>query len=386
MNRLTVALLAALEALIIAAVGIGVALVPLAVLWGVQFHLGVDFGVFWRAAADIWLLGHGVDLTVTLPASIAAQLGIASAAAPFTISIAALGFAFLVAIAAFRTGVRAADSAYPLTGVLVAIGVYGAIATGVTLTAGAAGAVPVVWQGIVLPVVVFGIGAAAGAAWTEWGELRPDTPRARTIAASVRGGLAATAMVLGAAAALVAVLIAVNYGRIIGLYEGLQSGALGGTVITAGELAFLPNAVVWAASWLIGPGFAIGTGSSVSPLGTELGPIPSIPLLGILPGPQLAIAFAGILVPVLSGFFAARLVRTDPRDGEGSTGRSVLVGVGIGVVAGVALGLVAWWSSGAIGPGRLQTAGPNPWIIGLFAALEVGVAAVLGTVTGGSRR
>ncbi|MDQ1579348.1 MAG: hypothetical protein QOD05_123, partial [Microbacteriaceae bacterium] len=48
MNRTTVALLAALEALIVVAIGIGIALVPLTVLWAAQYHLAIDWLVFWR--------------------------------------------------------------------------------------------------------------------------------------------------------------------------------------------------------------------------------------------------------------------------------------------------------------------------------------------------
>ena len=55
MNRTTVALLAALEAVIVAAVGLGIALVPLTILWAAQYHLAVDWFIFWRAAGDIWL-------------------------------------------------------------------------------------------------------------------------------------------------------------------------------------------------------------------------------------------------------------------------------------------------------------------------------------------
>ena len=57
MNRTTVALLAALEALIVVAIGLAICLVPLTVLWASQYHLGADWFAFWRAGADIWLVG-----------------------------------------------------------------------------------------------------------------------------------------------------------------------------------------------------------------------------------------------------------------------------------------------------------------------------------------
>ena len=106
MNRTIVALLAALEALIAVAVGIGIVLVPLTVLWAAQFGMAVDWAVFWRAAADVWLAGHGVDLAVTLPAVTVATLGLPAASAAFPLTIAVLGFALLTAAFGVRAGLR----------------------------------------------------------------------------------------------------------------------------------------------------------------------------------------------------------------------------------------------------------------------------------------
>ncbi len=46
--------------------------------------------------------------------------------------------------------------------------------------------------------------------------------------------------------------IAVKYAPIITLYESLHTEALGGVAITLGQLALLPDLVVWTASWLVG--------------------------------------------------------------------------------------------------------------------------------------
>jgi hypothetical protein len=181
---------------------------------------------------------------------------------------------------------------------------------------------------------------------------------------------------------------------VIGLYEGLQAGALGGAALTIAQLAFLPDLVIWAASWLVGPGFAIGTGSSVSPVGTQLGPVPSLPLLGVLPPGNLALGFLGLLVPVLAGFIAAVVVHSRPPrtiTGQTITGRPsggwlFLTALGTGAVAGIELGLLAWASSGAAGPGRLHDVGPDPWLIGGIAAAEVAVAAVVGMFASGRLR
>jgi hypothetical protein len=54
----------------------------------------------------------------------------------------------------------------------------------------------------------------------------------------------------------------------------------------------------------------------------------------------------------------------------------------MGIVAGALLGLLAWWSAGAMGPGRLAVVGPNPLLVGALAAAEIGVAAALGMLAG----
>ncbi|WP_431278072.1 cell division protein PerM [Leifsonia poae] len=206
--------------------------------------------------------------------------------------------------------------------------------------------------------------------------------------AAFRAGTAAAALVIAGAAIILTLLIFGNFGSIVGLYEQLQTGALGGAALTIGQLALLPNLVIWLASWLIGPGFAIGTGSSVSPIGTDLGPLPGLPLFGVIPSGGFVFGLVGVLVPLAAGFLAAVLLRSQIAEARAKHGLGwlFLTALGMGIVAGIELGLLAWWSSGAIGPGRLHDVGPNPWLVGSIAAAEVAVAAIIGLVAGGRAR
>jgi hypothetical protein len=195
-------------------------------------------------------------------------------------------------------------------------------------------------------------------------------------------------LIIAASAVVFAVVLAVRFGTVVGLYEQLQSGILGAVALTIGQLALLPNAIIWCASWLVGPGFAVGTGSSIGPVGTQVGPIPALPLFGVMPQGALTLGFLGLLVPVLAGFAAGTLARrrmpaTDAV--QAGSGRLVLIAVGAGLVAGIELGLLAWWSSGAIGPGRLHDAGPNPWLVAACTAAAVGIPAIVGILTAGRR-
>jgi hypothetical protein len=252
-----------------------------------------------------------------------------------------------------------------------------------------------VWQGTVLPTVVFALGLAIGTLRADgirdvaasrvarWLDARP--PRSRAIvSASLRGGIASAAGIMAAASILTALAIAASYAKIITLYESLHTEVLGGVAVTLAQIAFIPNIVIFSASWLVGPGFALGAGSSVSPIGTQLGPIPAIPILGALPTGQLAVGFLGLLVPVVVGFVVGALLAPRLRE-QLATVELVVTGVAIGIVGGVTLGVLAWASAGAIGPGRLAQVGPNPWAVGGFAALELGAAAVVGILSARGR-
>jgi hypothetical protein len=403
MNRLTTALLAALEALIVVAIGVGIALVPLTILWGTHYGLGIDWFVFWRAAVDVWLLGNGVDLVVQLPVDVSASLGLAGSELPFTLSIALLGFGLVAVLLGVRTGRRAAGTDYTLTAAGTAVLSYGVLAALLTFSAGTAIVTPAPLQGVLLPTLVFATGVLIGLtgsprttpvlpAWA----LRPIQDQLYRIpgevrsqlGAALRGGAAAVAAILVVSGLAVCVSVLANFAIVIGLYETLQADVMGGIALTIGQLAFIPNLVIWAATWFVGPGVALGTGTSVSPLGTSLAVVPGLPVFGALPTGTLEFGFLGLLVPVLIGFVVAVVVRqgfdTRPNAPHGRV-RMLVTGALLGVVAGILLGLLAWWSAGAMGPGRLADVGPNPLLVGALTAVEVGIAAALGMLVGGRR-
>ena len=399
MNRSLTALFAALEAVLVVGVGIGIPLVPLTVLWAVQYGFAVDWVVFWRASADTWLVGHGVDMQVALDELLALSVG-APAGTAFPVSIAPLGFALLTLLLALRAGRRVGETRYRTLGALAALGTFVLLSTAITLTALYPLARPSIAQGIALPTLVFALGFGigllrtaraegddAGSSIKDW--IADWSPSVRALVrTALQGGAAAVAGILAVSGVLAAALIALSYAQVISLYEGLHAGVVGGIALTLGQLALMPNLVIWTAAWLVGPGFAIGTGSSVSPLSTVLGPVPSVPVLGALPTGDLAFGFLGIAVPIVIAFLAAALLRARlVRELDVEYPLLWLGGaaVGMGVVAGVLLGLLAAVSGGAAGPGRLAEVGPDALAVGLFAALEVTVAAALGLLVSRQR-
>jgi Family of unknown function (DUF6350) len=398
MRRTTIALLAALEASVAALIGLGIALVPLMLLWAVHFGLAVDAAVFLRAAADIWLLGHGVDLVVQLDPVTAGRIALPGAGEPFPITIALLGFALITVAFGRRIGRRSAAGGHSFSGGIAAIVVFALAGAGLALVAGVDAARADPLQAALIPAGIVALGVVLGAV----GEVlrtEPATDAAtgvvrRALAvlpsglvvgarAAVRIGAGAAFGVLVLAAVLVAVLIALDYATIAALYQALGAGVDGGIALTVAELALLPNIVIWAAAWLLGPGFAIGTGSLVSTGGTLLGPVPGIPLLGALPTDTPALGALWLVVPVLLGFVGAWVVSTGG-DAERDVPRRaswwapLAVAAGAAAAAAIVLGLLAWWSGGAAGPGRLADVGPAPLAVAGIAAATVGIGALVG--------
>ena len=421
MNRSQTATLAALETLIAIAIGVAIPLVPLSLLWAIQDGFATDWLVFWRAAVDIWLAGNGVDIRVTANAATIAQVGVAQAAQPFFVTIAPLTFALFSVLAAVRIGRRAAETRYWQSGIAGSLGAALVVSALLTFSALSDQLRPSILQGIVLPPLVIAVGLAIGVIRTRVASA-PSSASGSTVSAKVSGtrsgaaargssvGLgerisdrfgdtqlavlragftgaaAVVAAVLAVASVLLALTIFANFGTITTLYESTQLGVTGGIVVTLGQLAFMPNLVIWVASWLVGPGFALGTGTSVSPVNTVVGPLPAFPILGAVPTADLLFGFVGLLVPLLAGFFAAMLVRERLSDAAtpAHANRTLAAGaVAIGAISALIFAVLAALSGGAIGPGRLVDVGPNPLWVALFIFVEVTIAALIGMLASG---
>lgn len=150
---------------------------------------------------------------------------------------------------------------------------------------------------------------------------------------------------------------------------------MGGLLLLLVQGLYLLNAVVWGMAYIAGPGFAVGTGTLVAPTGVQLGPVPSLPILGALPeaGPTPAWVMAVVTLPFAAGAVAGVLsVRIAPSPSyEGAP----LWGFVCGLATGAMAGILAALSGGALGGTRLAAAGPAAWEVMLSVTLETGVAA-----------
>lgn len=390
MHRLTVAILAAVDAAIAAAVGIAATLAPLTLLWIFALGGGADWSAIWPATGAVWQLGHLVPLAISLPAEYVAVTGIDETAASFTLSLAPLAFAGFTAVFAARSGARASRAESWVTGVVTSAVVFAALAGLVAVSTANDIAAAQLWQAVLFPAVVFAVPALIAAVITEWREAgsgsiarlrdRVEADRdgwGEVPALAVRGAGVVIAGMLGLGALLVAIALLLRGAEVVALFQTSNVDGLGATVMTLGQLAYLPTLVVWALSFIAGPGFAIGAGTAVSPAGTQLGVLPGIPLLGAVPESTNGWMLLLALLPIALGAFAGWVARSRLAASAHQVllvPRLVLTAA-IAVLSAGAAAILAVVASGSLGPGALDALGPPVGALALTVALEVALGA-----------
>lgn len=390
MNRLLVAVLAAIDAVIAAAVGVAAALAPLTLFWVLGLGGTADWGALWPAAVRVWQLGHFVPLHITLADEYLIATGIPVDGAQFVLSLAPLAFAVFTAVFAARSGARAARAGAWLVGVGAGTVTFAALAAGMWATAGNPVAAVYGWQSLLLPTLMFALPALGGAlvgAWRHGDDGLIDDLRDRldahprwtaVPAASARALGIAVAGLVGVGALLIAVATIARGGEVVALFEAAHVDATGATIIALGQLAYLPTLVVWGAAFAAGPGFAVGAGTTVSPAGTSLGVVPGIPALGLIPEAPSSWLLLLALAIVAVGFVAGAVARARlaVEHGDGAAPRLAALAALV-VLGGAAAALLAACTSGSIGPGRLTETGPDAGPFAFAVALELAVGAAI---------
>lgn len=337
-----------------------------------------------RAGALAWLAAH--KATVQLPAG--------------QFSIAPLGLTLLVLFGLYRAGKYAARiSAADLTGDLVRAGAVlaltygaGAALTAVIASSDGAKVSPlgafVAAGSVALVAGSAGVMVESGAA-EDVLDAMPDWLRD-----AIPAGIAAAAAFLAAGGLLVAISLTVHFSQAVDLVESLDPGLAGGLVLLAICVVLVPNAIVYAVAFLAGPGFELGTATTVAPTGVELGNLPALPLLAALPRDGATPTYLLVLtavVPLLAGAAAglvlARRARRSARRGEVAGWQALVARTGLaGLLAGLVLLVAMLFAGGAAGPGRMADVGvPDPLTAAFLPAVGVALGAA-GTAVLAARR
>ncbi|MBB3041651.1 DUF6350 family protein [Nocardioides soli] len=198
--------------------------------------------------------------------------------------------------------------------------------------------------------------------------------------AGLAGGLRILATFLVASTVLFLAALVADFGTAVNVMSRLHAGVGDAAIYTTLTATLVPNAVVYAGSYLLGPGFLVGTGTLVSPSLVSLGPVPMFPLLAALPDNGATPAWAAYLIavpPLTAAVAAAAAQRRIPtlRWEEGAVRGCVG-----GVLAGLLLGVLTVVSGGAAGPGRMREIGPDSMDVLVHAVTAFGIGGVVGGV------
>lgn len=369
-----------LRGVLAAALGLGSLTVLVMLLWISSPYPDSGPGGALHVTAALWLLAHGTELTRQDTASgVPAPLGVVPM--------------LLVVLPVWLVQRAARDALDPangrpgpsVPGALCAVpGGYLLVAAAVTAYAsgGPLSVVPLsaLWH---LPLVA-GAAAAVGVwrarvfprePFSGWGRMR--VPGGRVLSADVRralahrvptalrAGAAGAAVLAGGGALLVGGSLVWHGGAAQESFLRLTGASSGRFTVLLLAVALVPNAALWGASYALGPGFTLGTGSAVTPLMvTGNAALPYFPLLAALPGPgggsplNWAVVGVPLAAGAVVGWFVTR-VREDDR--AGTLGVTVLMVLSAAVVCAAAMAVLAALSGGPLGTGRLTSFGPVWW-------------------------
>ena len=344
--------------------GLAVAALPALLVW-IDERAAAPVGEPMRIGGQIWLAGHRVGLQVD----------------DADVRFAPLGMTIVVLLLLYRAARWAAHTAGVTSlrraaiVVIPAAGTYAAGAAGVavwstTVNVSAEPLSAAAWAGAVAAVGVgIGVGYEADlggrlAAWLPTGSLPV-----------LRGAAVAVAGLFAVGSALVAVSAIAHSDRIAAVAEALDPDLTGGLSLAMAGAALVPNAAVWAAAYALGPGFALGAGTSVAPDAVELGIVPALPALAAIPAETYgAWGWLVLVGPVLVGILTGLVTRRFSTGGRWR--RAVEVMVSAALAAVVMAGLTVL-SGGSVGAARLSVVGPVPLEVAVATFVEVGIPALI---------
>ena len=239
------------------------------------------------------------------------------------------------------------------------------------LLAGGIGTNVSVWGALPLAILIPLLAAAWEVALAPTSlELRFELPR--WVRVGVRTGWRASWALAVYGGLFLLLSVIVSWAQIRGIHELLlPTSMVDSIMIVLAQLLFIPNAIVWALSWLSGPGFYLGSDALHSPTSAPVGPIPAIPLFGATPSS----APGNWVILALIVFGVALGVYLHLRKGSESLLDDLYQG-GIAAVVIAAVYLVTSLGSAVVlGNGRLAFLGPRMSLsaLCLFAEVALGI-------------
>ncbi len=303
----------------------------------------VPFPAMAAFAIRLWLLAHGVPVTVG-----ATVLGVAPLGLTLLLAVPVM----LTARQAYRPPSAPEATAQQLRRQVV-LTVF-QVVLGYSLAAGIAAAATGadVERALVGAVFLSVVSATVGAV----GQAREGRVLPGWTTAVGRGAMAGLLALLAVAAVPLAVGMVMGEQRIAMMESALGFDVTGTMLWGLACLLYLPNLLAWSASWVLAAGFTVGDGTLVAPWGTHLGLMPALPIFGALPPDGTVDLTAWLALGAVPGVVAG-LVAVRVR--AAAVTSAVGAGAAAGLMAGVAYVAGALFSGGALGVDRLAVVGPR---------------------------
>ena len=136
----------------------------------------------------------------------------------------------------------------------------------------------------------------------------------RTIRLGLTAGLILLAAMLAAGLIALIVWIVLYHGDVGRLFKLTRMGTASAVTTSLASLAWLPNLIIWAASWLFGDGFKIGQLATFTLWSGHASSLPSLPLFGLFPEPvsRQGVRLLLLNLPLLAGVVVGILLLTGP--------------------------------------------------------------------------
>ena len=304
-----------------------------------------------RGAVWIWLGAHHLPFQLALPpTSLPGYLTF--------LPMGGLVLPFLVIRATFNRAIdRLQGDFHDINGVrLIFSSMYAVLLTALAFLSGSTAVTP---QWYLAPIFGFILCLLA----TMSAGYRVNPSRALRIALRI------TSIYIGVALVVTTLLLILNFTQVKNITISLQPGIFGGLLLLFLNVLYLPNAAVATAAYFSGTGLAVGAGTIVSPWWYQLGQLPALPLLGILPTSRQPLALLGVLFFIGLGVLLARWALAH---GIQTLIQSYLFTIALAT-------LLAYLGSGALLTAEMGALGVSIWKFVLSIALEIGIGAAATT-------
>ncbi|QSB04786.1 DUF6350 family protein [Natronoglycomyces albus] len=227
----------------------------------------------------------------------------------------------------------------------------------------------------ILPALAYAVPLAILSLWwgaaNESGVLHEGWMRASLwLRRGLRTGSLAAIALIACGAAVAGVSVAVNGGSVGESLTGYENGEWAVGLLC---LLYLPNIAIWSATYIIGPGFAVGDGTIVQVTDVTLNPLPPLPWFAALPAEPLHEYGTALLgLPLVIGALLGILLTY--RSPDLRLPRVITAALIAALTTGALIAVLSWAASGSTGTGLLAQLGPHPWHAAGIVTAEMALA------------